>query len=63
MTQVSSEGCSRCPVRRLQDIFQIYEIDDCSLVKMDIEGHEAVVLPTAGTVSGQPRNSLVRVDA
>jgi FkbM family methyltransferase len=45
MTQVSSEGIE-VPCWRLQDIFDIYDIDNCSLVKMDIEGYEAVILPT-----------------
>jgi FkbM family methyltransferase len=45
MTQVSSEGIE-VPCWRLEDIFNIYDIDNCSLVKMDIEGHEAVILPT-----------------
>ena len=45
MTRVSSEGIE-VPCWRLPDIFEIYEVDNCSLVKMDIEGYEAVLLPT-----------------
>jgi FkbM family methyltransferase len=45
MTRVSSEGIE-VPCWTLQDIFDIYDIDNCSLVKMDIEGYEAVILPT-----------------
>lgn len=45
MTQVATEGMA-VPCWRLEDLFRLYAIRDCSLVKMDIEGYEAVVLPT-----------------
>jgi FkbM family methyltransferase len=48
MTQLSSEGLET-PCWRLEDIFESYGIENCSLVKMDVEGHEAVLLPTVAS--------------
>lgn len=43
MTKVAVTG-TEVPCLTLPDLFDVYDIEDCSLVKMDIEGYESVVL-------------------
>ena len=46
MTHVTSSG-TEVPCLTLPDLFDIYDVGDCAIVKMDIEGHESVVLEHA----------------
>lgn len=44
MTRIATEG-KRVPCWTLPDLFDVLDIEGCSLVKMDIEGAESIVLP------------------
>ena len=46
MTHMAAAG-TEVPCLTMPDLFDIYDIDDCSLVKMDVEGGEAVILERA----------------
>ena len=46
MTRVADDG-DEVPCLTLPDLFDIYDIDDCALVKVDVEGHEAIILERA----------------
>jgi FkbM family methyltransferase len=46
MTRVMSEG-TEVPCLTMPDLFDIFEIEHCSLVKIDVEGHEAEILEYA----------------
>ena len=46
MTRVADDG-AEVPCLTFPDLFDLYDVDDCSLVKMDVEGAECTVLEHA----------------
>ncbi len=59
MSRISDSIGNEVACLTLPDLFDIYDIDNCSLVKMDIEGFECKVLETAAPFLAGLRTPLL----